>query len=257
MVEPLVIVTRPGDAGQRLQAALRDAGWDAQWWPAFDIGPAPDEPHARHVLASLADFDLAIFVSPAAVRAAAGLRSGAWPDGTSIGAVGAATAATVREVLQPGPRVELVAPPAADDTGSEAFLGEWQRRGLDGRRVLIVRAQHGREWLAQHFAQAGSTVEVLAVYTRSERPLDPAARRKLTMAVATGAPAVTVFSSSEAIGALERSVHGEAGAAEWLRRGAAIATHPRIADRLLAAGYGRVVTSTADDEAVRAQLESL
>jgi len=256
-MKPLVIVTRPGDAGRRLQAALQQAGRDAVWWPAFDIGPAPDPEQARCTLDGLAAFDLAIFVSPAAVRAAAELRAQPWPAGTAIGAVGAATAAAVAEQLRPPAQVPIIAPAAPDDTGSEAFMAEWRRQGRDARRVLIVRAQHGREWLAQHFAQAGSHVEVLAVYSRTEPAPDASALQWLARAVAAGAPMATVFSSSEAIAALDRSVAAVPGARAWLRQGTAVATHPRIAEQLLAAGYNRVLSAAGDDAAVLARLESL
>lgn len=256
-MKPLVINTRPGEAGHRLQSRLQQAGRDAAWWPAFDIGPAPDVGHARRTLAALAGFDLAIFVSPVAVRAAAGLMAQPWPAGTAIGAVGAATAAAVAEELRLPSDVPVIAPAAHDDTGSEAFMAEWQRQRRVARRVLIVRAQHGREWLAQRFAEGGSLVEVLAVYVRIERGLDASAQQWLTGAVAANVPVATVFSSSEAIAALDRGVKPVAGACEWLRQGVAIATHPRVAGQLLAAGYSRVATASADDATVLAQLESL
>lgn len=256
-MKPRIIVTRPGDAGRRLHARLQQAGRDAVWWPAFDIGPAPDVEHARRLLDRLADFDLAILVSPAAARATAGLRGLPWPPGTAIGAVGAATAAAVVENLRPSADVPLIAPATSDASGSEAFMAEWQRQGRSARRVLILRAQHGREWLAQRFADSGSDVETLAVYSRAACELDEAARRWLEDAVGAAAPVATLFSSSEAITALDRSVADVAGAREWLRRGAAVATHARIAGQLLAAGYSRVPTCAADDAAVLAQLESL
>jgi len=256
-MKPLVIVTRPGDAGRRLQATLQQAGREAVWWPAFDIGPAPDAAHARRTLAGLVDFDLAIFVSPAAVRAAAELHPQPWPANTAIGAVGAATAAAVGEWLRLPAEVPVIAPASQDETGSEAFMAEWRRQGRRARRVLIVRAQHGREWLAQRFAEGGSHVETLAVYARTESALDASAQRRLEGAVAADTPVATVFSSSEAIGALDRSVQAVPAARAWLRRGVAVATHARIAEQLLAAGYSRVLTAASDDVAVLAQLESL
>jgi hypothetical protein len=47
------------------------------------------------------------------------------------------------------------------------------------------------------------------------------------------------------------------GAREWLRQGVSIATHERIRDRLLAAGYTRAELSAPDDDAVVARLELL
>jgi len=65
----LALVTRPGEPGQRLSTALRDRGQRALWWPAFDLlAPAELEP-LQALLQRLAEFELAVFVSPAAVRA--------------------------------------------------------------------------------------------------------------------------------------------------------------------------------------------
>ncbi|MEO8187645.1 MAG: uroporphyrinogen-III synthase, partial [Burkholderiaceae bacterium] len=97
----LVIVTRPASAGQRLTERLVEQGHRAWWWPVFDIGAAPDAQRARTTLARLADYDLAIFVSANAVRAAQPLLIGAWPSGTMMGAVGASTRAALEADLKP------------------------------------------------------------------------------------------------------------------------------------------------------------
>ncbi len=256
-MKPRIIVTRPGDAGRRLRASLQQAGHEAVWWPAFEIGAAPDAAHARRVLAELDGFDLALLVSPAAVRATAALLAQPWPATTAIGAVGAATAAAVGEWLRPAASVPLIAPASSEETGSEAFMAEWQQRGRSARRVLILRAQHGREWLAQRFAALGSRVDTLAVYSRNACELDASARRWLAASIDGGARVATVFSSSEAIAALDHSVRGEPRAAAWLRAGTAVATHARIAGQLLASGYSHVVTRSADDATLITQLESL
>jgi uroporphyrinogen-III synthase len=256
-VKPLVIVTRPAEAGTRLLERLRTAGWDAIGWPVFAIGPAPDREHARRTLGRLADFDLALFVSPAAVRAAAAALDRPWPSTTMIGAVGAATGVAVLEGLKPPAGTLVIAPASDGAAGSEAFWAEWEQRGCVARRVLILRAQHGREWLAERFGATGVAVEVLAVYTRTDSSTEPAARREVQRAMASSLTAVTVFSSSEAVDALDRQMAGIAAAREWLRQGVAIATHERIRERLLGAGYTHVELSAPDDDAVIARLESL
>jgi uroporphyrinogen-III synthase len=250
---PAVIVTRPAPAGERLRERLAAAGFEAHCWPAFRIGPAPDPAAVHATLARLADFDLAVFVSPAAVRAVA-LWIAEWPAGTLAGAVGEATAAELRAAIRLPPGA-LLAPPE-EAAGSEAFWDACRRRGLTPRRVLILRAQHGRDWLGEKLAAAGAQVQPLAVYARTEVTLDAAARSLLAAKVAAAHPVATVFSSSEAVDALDRQVAEVVGAAAWLRGGAALATHPRIAARLLAAGYTRVIECAADDEALLARLES-
>ena len=135
-MKPLIIVTRPAGAGERLLQRLRSDGWDALGWPVFEIGAAPDRGDARRTLGRLADFDLAVFVSPAAVRAAAALLDGAWPGTTAIGAVGTATGAAVNERLKPPAGTFVVAPASDIAAGSEAFWTEWDQCGRKARRVL-------------------------------------------------------------------------------------------------------------------------
>ena len=256
-MKPLIIVTRPAAAGERLLQRLRSAGWEALGWPVFEIGPAPDREHARRTLGRLADFDLAIFVSPAAARATASLLDGAWPGTTAIGAVGTATGAAVCESLKPPAGTFVVAPASDIAAGSEAFWTAWDQCGRKARRVLVLRAQHGREWLAERFGAAGAVVEELAVYTRTDPSTDPAARSEVQRAIASSLPVITVFSSSEAVDALDRQMADIVGAREWLRQGVTIATHERIRVRLLAEGYTRAELSAPDDDAVVARLESL
>lgn len=250
-----ILVTRPGPAGQALTAALNERGADARWLPAFDIGPAPDEPAARAALAGLARHDLAIFVSPNAVRAAAALLDGPWPAATAIGAVGGGTARAVRSYL-PAEGARLIAPDGDDGdadaaSGSEAF---WQAltstaQGRTFSDVLLLRAAHGREWLPQKLAAAGARVTAIAVYTRSAHAWSTADRAWLRAREGVAAP-VVVVTSSEAVDALL----AQAGAARhgWLRSGVALASHPRIAQRLREAGFGDVREAAAEVDAILA-----
>jgi len=254
-MSPVVIVTRPAAAGERLHHRLIALGWDAVWCPAFDIGPAPDAQHARTVLRQLQRFDLVVFVSPNAVRASLALIDAPWPSNVAIGAVGDATAATACAELSLRPESPVIAP-AGEAAGSEAFWAAWTESGRVAKRVLILRAQHGREWLGEQFSAAGAVVEVLPVYTRADHSLDRSARAVLQRSMAEQRRALAVFTSSEAVDALDRQLSALDGAARWLRTGTALATHERIRDRLLDAGYTRVEMTAADDEAVVARLES-
>jgi uroporphyrinogen-III synthase len=254
-MSPVVIVTRPAAAGERLHHRLIALGWDAVWCPAFDIGPAPDEQHARTVLRQLQHFDLVVFVSPNAVRASLALIDVPWPSSVAIGAVGGATAAAVRAEVSLRPDSPVIVP-VGDAAGSEAFWAAWTESGLEAKRVLILRAQHGREWLGEQFSTAGAAVEVLPVYARVDHSLDRSALAVLQRSMAEQRRALVVFTSSEAVDALDRQLSVQASAAQWLRDGTALATHERIRDRLLDAGYRRVELTAADDEAVVAQLES-
>ncbi|MCU0951911.1 MAG: uroporphyrinogen-III synthase, partial [Burkholderiaceae bacterium] len=164
------LVTRPATAGESLTAALRAGGCDARWLPAFDLGPAPDPQRARAQLAQLHHVDLAVLVSPAAVRATAALLDGPWPARVPIGAVGRGTADAVRAEFGAAPTVIAPDAPADGDddragveaSGSEAFWQALAQRtvatGQAPRNVWLLRAEQGRDWLREHFVAAGATV---------------------------------------------------------------------------------------------------
>ncbi len=245
-----VVVTRPGAAGRSLADALNRAGQPALWLPAFEFGPAPDEAQARAVLASLADFDLAVLVSPQAVRATAALLAQPWPARTTIAVVGAGTRAAVLADIAGAERARLV--PERDEdidgSGSESLWPLLQAMQPAPRRVLLLRAQSGREWLAGKLQAAGCTVSALAVYTRSA--FSPAEQLRLQLAAAAAAGLASVISSSDAVDALAQMFGAQPDVLHALRAGPALASHPRIADRLRAAGFGRVTLCAPEAGAI-------
>ncbi len=249
----VVIVTRPSDSGRRLCGRLVDLGHRAVWWPAFDIGDAPDTALADAVIARLAEYDLAVFVSATAVRSVKFLMRDKWPASTLIGAVGAATRAAIEAELRPD--LAVIAPDADDESGSESFWATWQASGRSARRVLLLRAEAGRDWLGERFAESGADVNAIAVYSRRPRAMSADDRTQLNEWATQREVPIIVFSSSEAIAALDQQAGPESQ--RWLRSGTAIAGHPRIAHRLLAEGYSRVVNATFDDDSIIAKLESI
>ncbi|MEP6607513.1 MAG: uroporphyrinogen-III synthase [Burkholderiaceae bacterium] len=251
----VVIVTRPANAGQRLFDRVAERGHQAVWWPAFDIGTAPDAEAARVALSRLSHYQLAIFVSASAVSATRALLNTEWPTRTVIGAVGESTRVAIETELQPVADATVIAPGDGGESGSEAFWRAWQAGAHRARRVLLLRAEEGRNWLADRFRETGAEVDAIAVYARRPRNLSAEERSELQRLIADRKLAVAVFSSTEAVAALDAQV-GAAGQ-DWLRAGTAIACHPRIADRLTSNGYSRVLDTTFDDDSIIAKLESI
>jgi len=251
----VVVVTRPASNGQRLFDRIVKRGYHALWWPAFDIGTAPDAERARQTLARLADYQLAIFVSAHAVRGARMLLEGAWPAGTLIGAVGASTRAAIEAELEPDPSLIVTTPDDDQQSGSEAFWRAWRATGHRARRVLMLRAEDGRSWLSERFGENGAEVDPIAVYTRHSHPLAPGELQQLEQLITGSEQPTIIFSSTEAVEALDQQIGSTARA--WLRTGTAIACHPRIADQLLSNGYKRVADATFDDDSIITTLESI
>jgi uroporphyrinogen-III synthase len=249
-----VIVTRPGGPGQRLNDALNRRGRDVVWCPAFDIGPPVDEELVRRTLDRLAEYDLALFVSPNAVHATAERLREPWPAGTVIGAVGAATREATAALPGAG-SASTLAPDDRDESGSEGFWRAWQMRAGNARRVLVLRALTGRDWIIDRFREAGAVVDVLPVYDRRPHVLGEQERLRLHEWMRTGRQPITIVSSTDAVTSILEQTGCVEGAPQWLKHGIALATHPRVAQRLDSAGFARVELSSADDSAVIRTLE--
>lgn len=256
-MRPPVIVTRPAEPGQRLTSELQRRGCDAVWWPAFRICGPDDETAVRQALATLANYDLALFVSPNAVHATAERLPADWPSGTAIGAVGAATRDAAMIELPGAARACIVAPDEGDESGSEGFWRAWRASGRRARRVLLLRAATGRDWIVEQLRETGASVEALAVYDRTTCVLAAPDLLRLRAWVRGSAFAAVVVSSADAVSAVIDQVSAVEGAAEWLRRGIAVATHPRVAQRLHEAGFQHVEVCDADDSSVIRKLESI
>jgi uroporphyrinogen-III synthase len=257
-----VVVTRPEAAGRELAAQLSQAGLEALWLPAFELGAAPEPSRVVRVLGGLATYDLVVFVSPAAVHAVASLLPQAWPRQTRLAVVGAASAAALRDlpalaglpIIEPQPEGDGA--PGEMESGSEALWSTLRstpgRPGPAAKRVLILRAQHGREWLAQRLRESGAEVEALAVYTRGPHAISAAEADWLQRR--QGAPIDSVFSSSEAVAALKAALSGRMVVWRALQQGRALASHPRIAERLNACGFADVRLCRLDPGAIAAAL---
>ena len=254
MNRPPIIVTRAGDTGRSLASALVDAGEECLWLPAFELGLPPDEPRVTEMLAQLDRYNLAVFVSPAAVKATASRLVRPWPRETAIAVVGAGTRRAIRSNIPSAGDATLYAPESSDaeseQSGSEALWLALQPAIDRMRRVLILRAEQGREWLGEQMAAAGAKVDALAVYTRRRAVASAAARADILRWKAAQRTAVVVVASSEAVDAVTGQLDPLAGAA-WTRSALALASHERIAQRLRAAGFTHVKLVAPEVEAIR------
>ena len=234
----LLLVTRPGDTGQRLVAHLASLGQAALWWPAFDLLPPAEPALLQAAIERLAQYDLVVFVSPMAVRAfAAALGAAAWPEGAGIAGVGAATLRAVAGTLRPAAAVPQYGPrgPGAGDGGAEALWEALEALPVAPRHVLIVRAQAGREWLGDRLRAAGATVDEIEAYRRCPHQHPPGDWARLQVALAGGGPLAVLFSSTEAVG----TVTPDLARQPWIDMPQVIAlcVHERIEQAARGAGW--------------------
>jgi len=249
-----IIVTRAGQAGRALARALEEAGEESLWVPAFEIGPAPDTGQLGEVLGQLSSYNLAVFVSPAAVEATAARLGEPWPSSTAIGAVGDGTRRAILARIPGAATAPMFAPetPESDtEAGGSEQLWPVLLPAIDGlRRVLVLRAEHGREWLLDQMRAAGAVVDTVAVYTRRVATISATEAATIGGWQAAGRTVALVIASSEAVDAVIRQLDELAGVA-WTRSALALASHERIARRLREAGFVRVGVAPLEAEAIR------
>lgn len=247
-----VLVTRPAAQAESWVEELRARGVDAEALPLIEIAAVLDPAPLRAAWDTLAERSLVVFVSANAVQHffAARPEAHAWPAGVVAGAPGPGTANALR--VAGCPDAAIVSPSSdAAQFDSEALWQRLQGRPWRGARVLVVRGDGGRDWLADRLAEAGAQIEALSAYRRLPPSFAGVARERLDAALASE-DVVWLFSSSEAIANLARA----AGSSGWARA-RAVATHPRIAARARGLGFGVVVEAGASVDAVVACIQSI
>lgn len=255
---PVVIVTRPEREAESWASALRACGVRSDILPLIEIAALPDASALRAAWVNVPRHLAVMFVSANAVRffmseRPAGLRleaCRAWSTGPGTHAA----------LLACGWPADQIDSPDAEaiQFDSEALwtLVAAHVQSTERASVLIVRGADaqgqmaGRDWLAQKLADAGVQVMQAVAYVRKPPVLSPSQKQKAAQAMTAGA--WWLFSSSEAAYYLLQVCpdlpFGHAKA---------LATHPRIAQRLSAMGWGRVDTVPAGLQAQAVSIKSL
>ena len=240
-----IVVTRPRHQAAGLSERIRAAGGLPVWFPTIDIEALRDNGELDAALARLAEFDLAVFVSGNAVACACARLAGAWPASVPAGATGPGTAQT----LAGHGVARVITPPARFD--SEGLVEELDRIGLKPRRVLIVRGEGGREYLADTLRARGAQVECVASYRRVPSLSDPAVIGGLAAAHELDG---LVVASSEGGDRLIELLGADALA--WLNSAPVFVPHARIQAHLQARGLTRVVLTEGGDAGLMAGMQT-
>ncbi|MGF6600123.1 uroporphyrinogen III methyltransferase/synthase [Paraburkholderia sp. GAS448] len=255
-----VVVTRPAGQSSGLIGLLATAGVETLEFPLIDIADVEDAGPLRAALASLENYALVVFVSPNAVDRAFAHHDAIWPHALPVGVVGPGSVAALARhgVEAPGYRVISPAVAADDDAArfdSEALFAALEASlgtsGFEGRRVLIVRGDGGREWLADRLREAGAQVETVAAYRRivPEPSISVWARVHRLL---SGEPHAWLVTSSEGVRNLDALAqdHLTAGEIAQLKRAVLVTPHPRIAQTARGVGFDRITVSGAGDERI-------
>ncbi|WP_302140270.1 uroporphyrinogen-III synthase [Halomonas alkalicola] len=201
-----VVITRPGERGDVLAAAIEARGLPVARLEALRLEALPETPEQRAAWLDFDQFRRVVVVSPFAAECLAEALDRYWPQlpvGIDYYAVGAATAAALHQTL--GVRVH-VPPAAAGEDTSEALLRLGSLQRLDGEKILLVAGEGGRTLLAETLAARGARMTRLAVYRRTPLSPSPDMQRRL----ARGDFRALVVSSGEILEHLARWCTGAA-----------------------------------------------
>ena len=246
-----IVVTRPREQAAQLAQRIEQAGGKAILFPLLEISLVADQRFLREIIARLHEFDLAIFISPNAVRYgmeaihAAGATLSLDPSHANgrgklkIATVGQGSAKALRELgVQ-----EIIAPQGRFD--SEALLVLPELQHVAGKRVVIFRGNGGRELLGDTLKVRGAIVEYAECYQRTKPQQGTAAL------FAVDSHAITV-TSSEALGYLWDMLD-EQGRTR-LSSVPLFVPHARIAEAAQRMGWREVIPTSGGDDGLVAGL---
>jgi len=236
-----VLVTRPAGLSQALVALLQARGGETVLLPAIEILPPDDHAKLDAAIDRLDAFDIAVFVSPTAVkRANAAVRTRRdWPEGLKYAAIGGATARALREIGV----AEVIVPTGRGDSEALAALPELS--DINGKRILIFRGQGGREALREVLLARGAQVEYAECYLRARPRAEVGPLLQRWSGGRIDAVSVTSAEGLENLFAML----GEAGGA-LLRATPVFAPHPRVGEAARSRGVKQVIVTAAGDRAL-------
>jgi len=237
-----IIVTRPRDQAMQLMMRIEQAGGVPLLFPLLGISAVQKIQVLNEQISRLAQFQLAVFISPNAVRyGIAAIRAvGELPPELQIATVGQGSAKALRETGV----AKIIAPTLRFD--SEGLLALPELQNITGWHVIIFRGDGGRELLGDTLKARGATVEYAACYQRSKPQLD-------VKSLLSSEPDVITVTSSEALGHLWQMLDDNARII--LRDTPLFVPHERIAELAKQQGWQFVnLTSSGDDGLLSALL---
>ena len=173
-----IVVTRPRDQAAEMLEQIEGLGGEPVLIPAIEIDfPSENQPLDRS-LQKLDCYDWVVFTSVNGVKAVwdrmARLELNAFPDGIRIAAIGPKTA---QELEQKGVETDFM---PAEYRAEAVFPGLGE---VEGRRVLLPRAEIARPALAELIQEAGGIAHEVAAYHTLPGKLEEKAAQRLAQGV--------------------------------------------------------------------------
>lgn len=226
-----VVLTRPAGKNEALAQALIPHGIKPLVLPALAVTSTMDQlPFGL----TPQHYELIVFVSAQAVRyyLRALANSGqTFKSHRLIATVGAASAAPFYE-MGLATQLKLIHPPANHPyQDSEALWALLQPRLAEFERVLLVRGQHGREWLSQRLAQAQKKLTRCSIYQRTPVVWSDDSAIQLQRDLVKPQAVTFLLTSSESTQAIYDNMVRLQLDVAW-RHARFVAIHPRIAEKI-------------------------
>jgi len=242
-----ILITRPAARAVRLAALVREAGGDPVLFPTLEIlstsNKSPLLKNGNKV--NVIEADILVFVSPTAVEHGRAVLDALLPVSVKVAAVGHATARALQELGL----AEVIAPSDAADSEALAALPEMQQ--VKGKRILIIRGEGGRNWLADTLRARGAVVDYLECYRRVRPEVDAA---PLAARILNGGIAALTITSREALDNLLAMLPADARTPVLALP--MFVVHPRLAEHARALGAREIQVAGAGDDAMIAELLS-
>ncbi len=160
-----IVITRPTHQSKELAALISTNNGSSILFPVFEIADPTDTRPLLKQIERLSEFDIAIFISANAVRAAMKFievsdSDHQLPATTRLAVVGNATAASLASFGRPADIFPQ------NKYNSEALLAVEEMINVSGKKIIIFRGDGGRELLANTLRERGATVEYAECYQR-------------------------------------------------------------------------------------------
>ncbi|MCL1148190.1 uroporphyrinogen-III synthase [Shewanella marinintestina] len=160
-----VLLTRPEGRNQLMIEALTQRNVSYFVTPLLNVQPTSNLDAAR-INSTLKQADIVIFISTNAVTFSSQAINHQWPQSAHYLAVGNATYAALKQI-------GIEAEKAPDDCQqTEGLLTLDSLSNIDGKHIVIVRGQGGREDLATELSLRGAQMNYWEAYKRGCPPLD-------------------------------------------------------------------------------------
>jgi uroporphyrinogen-III synthase len=224
-----ILVTRTGGQSGSLSRLIREHGGEPVEMPVIRIEPTPNTDQIDDAIERLSQFDWVLFTSANAVDALLDrMRERNVPasqlSSSRVAGIGKATA---RRLRQCGIQVDLM----PDDAVGESMLDSLISAGVEGRTILLPRAEVARDILPDGLRVAGASVTVLPVYRTV--PAEPDA--DVIAQLRRGEIDIVTFTSSSTVRNLIRMLDNDA----------------RILNGSVVACIGPVTAATARESDIR------